>query len=65
MRLSENDILKISSFYKSIGALIYVARSTATLYISDFNSMANLNDWKNLYKGVPIWLFNTGVNPKR
>jgi hypothetical protein len=27
--------------------------------------MANLKDWKKLYTGVPIWLFNTGMNPKR
>jgi hypothetical protein len=27
--------------------------------------MANLRDWKKLYTGVPIWLFNTGMNPKR
>jgi hypothetical protein len=27
--------------------------------------MANLRDWKKLYTGVSIWLFNTGMNPKR
>jgi hypothetical protein len=48
-----------------MGTLIYVARSLATLYSSDFDAMANLKDWKRLYTGVPIWLFNTGMNPKR
>ena len=65
MRLDEKDILKIASFYKSMGTLVYVARSLATLYTSDFDAMANLKDWKKLYTGVPIWLFNTGMNPKR
>ncbi|CAF4240635.1 unnamed protein product, partial [Rotaria magnacalcarata] len=40
-------------------------QSIATLYTSDFDAMANLKDWKKLYTGVPIWLFNTGMNPKR
>ncbi|CAF1188492.1 unnamed protein product [Rotaria sordida] len=65
IRLSEKDVLKIGSFYQSIGTLVYVARSIATLYTSDFDAMANLKDWKKLYTGVPIWLFNTGMNPKR
>lgn len=65
VRLNEKDVLKIGSFYQSIGTLVYVARSIATLYTSDFDAMANLRDWKKLYTGVPIWLFNTGMNPKR
>ncbi|CAF2367143.1 unnamed protein product [Rotaria sp. Silwood2] len=65
IRLNEKDVLKIASFYKSIGTLVYVAHSIATLYTSDFDAMANLKDWKKLYTGVPIWLFNTGMNPKR
>ncbi|UJR30078.1 hypothetical protein I4U23_017621 [Adineta vaga] len=65
IRLSEKDVIKIASFYQSIGTLVYVARSIATLYTSDFDAMANLKDWKVLYTGVPIWLFNTGMNPKR
>jgi hypothetical protein len=48
-----------------MGTLVYVAHSLATLYTSDFDAMANLKDWKKLYTGVPIWLFNTGMNPKR
>ena len=48
-----------------MGTLVYVGRSLATLYTSDFDAMANLKDWKKLYTGVPIWLFNTGMNPKR
>jgi hypothetical protein len=63
--LNEKDIVKIASFYQSIGTLVYVARSIATLYTLDFDAMANLKDWKVLYTGVPIWLFNTGMNPKR
>jgi hypothetical protein len=63
--LNEKDLLKIAAFYKSMGTLVYVARSIATLYSSDFDAMANLKDWKKLYTGVPIWLFNTGMNPKR
>ena len=65
MRLNEKDITKIASFYRSIGTLVFVGRSLATLYTSDFDAMANLKDWKQLYTGVPIWLFNTGMNPKR
>ncbi|CAM2698361.1 unnamed protein product [Rotaria socialis] len=65
IRLNERDVLKVASFYQSIGTLVYVARSIATLYTSDFDAMANLKDWKKLYTGVPIWLFNTGMNPKR
>jgi hypothetical protein len=65
IRLNEKEVLKIASFYQSIGTLVYVARSIATLYTSDFDAMANLRDWKKLYTGVPIWLFNTGMNPKR
>jgi len=65
IRLSEIDVLKVAAFYRSMGTLVYVARSLATLYSSDFDAMANLKDWKKLYTGVPIWLFNTGLNPKR
>ncbi|CAF3455329.1 unnamed protein product [Rotaria sp. Silwood1] len=65
IRLNEKDVLKIAAFYKSIGTLVHVAHSIATLYTSDFDAMANLKDWKKLYTGVPIWLFNTGMNPKR
>jgi hypothetical protein len=65
IRLTEKDILKIAAFYKSMGTLVHVAHSLATLYTSDFDAMANLKDWKKLYTGVPIWLFNTGMNPKR
>lgn len=65
IRLTESDILKISAFYRSMGTLVFVARSSATLYSSDFDAMANLKDWKKLYTGVPVWLFNTGMNPKR
>jgi len=49
----------MASFYQSIGTLVYIARNIATLYTSD------LRDWKKLYRGVSIWLFNTSINPKR
>ncbi|CAF3889551.1 unnamed protein product [Rotaria sordida] len=65
IRLNEKDVIKIAAFYKSIGTLVHVAHSIATLYTSDFDAMANLKDWKKLYTGVPVWLFNTGMNPKR
>ncbi|CAF5167178.1 unnamed protein product, partial [Rotaria sp. Silwood1] len=44
IRLNEKDILKIASFDQSIGTLVYVVRSIATLYTSDFDTMTNLRD---------------------
>ncbi|CAF0986414.1 unnamed protein product [Rotaria sp. Silwood1] len=41
---NEKDILKIASFDQSIGTLVYVVCSIATLYTSDFDTMTNLRD---------------------
>ena len=59
---------KIESMYRSIGALVYVSGCTCDFYTTTSEQIANLlNDcWKlETNSVVPVWVFDTGYNPKR
>lgn len=67
-RLNEHDIKKIESMYRSIGSLVHVSPCTCDLYTTTSEQIANLlNDCWNMEQNaiVPVWLFDTGLNPKR
>ncbi|CAF2229580.1 unnamed protein product [Rotaria magnacalcarata] len=63
--LSDNDILKVELSYRSIGTHVYAARSLCDLYITTAERLAKLEDWILFQHGLPVWLLNSGTNPKR
>jgi hypothetical protein len=67
-RLSDFEIKKIESFLSSLGSLVTVSSCTCDLFSTTSEQIANLlNDcWKaELSCMVPVWLLDTGFNPKR
>jgi hypothetical protein len=67
-RLNEFDIKRIESMYRSIGSIVHVCSCTCDLYTTTSEQIANLlNECWNLEQNsiVPVWLFDTGLNPKR
>lgn len=67
-RLTDFDVKKIESMYRSIGSIVHVSNCTCDLYTTTSEQVANLlNDCWNLEQNsiVPVWLFDTGLNPKR
>jgi hypothetical protein len=63
--LSPNDILKVESSYRSIGTQVYASRCLCDLYITTAERLAKLEDWILFQHGLPVWLLNSGTNPKR
>jgi hypothetical protein len=64
--LSKNETFKIESCYQSIGSNIYSSKCMADLYFTNLNNLIKLLDWTHHESnGIPVWLFNTGLNPKR
>ncbi|KAL7668086.1 hypothetical protein ACOME3_008801 [Neoechinorhynchus agilis] len=63
--LAKDERTKIEVFYNSVGSYVYVSTSAAILFTNQLDATLSLTEWKRLYVGVPIWLFNTGVTPKR
>jgi hypothetical protein len=63
--LSANDILKVESSYRSIGTQVYASRSLCDLYITTADRLAKLEDWILFQHGLPVWLLDSGTNPKR
>ncbi|CAF1221748.1 unnamed protein product [Adineta steineri] len=63
--LSANEILKIESSYRSIGTQVYACRCLCDLYITTAERLGKLEDWILFQHGSPVWLLNSGINPKR
>lgn len=63
--LDKSEIFKIESCYKSIGSNVNSCKCSADLYSTNLQSLIKLLDWKHQLSGVPVWVFNTGLNPKR
>ena len=63
--LSANDILQVESSYRSIGTQVYACRCLCDLYITTAERLAKLEDWIFFQHGLPVWLLNSGKNPKR
>ena len=63
--LSANDILQVESAYRSIGTQVYASRCLCDLYITTADRLSKLEDWILFQHGLPVWLLNSGTNPKR
>ena len=63
--LSENDILQVEASYRSIGAQVFACRCLCDLYITTADRLAKLEDWILYQHGLPVWLLNSGTDPKR
>jgi hypothetical protein len=63
--LSYEQTFKIESCYQSFGSTISSSRCLAELYTTNLDGLIRLLDWKQITNGVPIWIFNTGLNAKR
>ncbi|CAF1004187.1 unnamed protein product [Brachionus calyciflorus] len=63
--LTKTESNKIEQCYKSIGSSVCSSKCQAGLYTTNLQSLINLNDWKLEANGVPVWIFNSGLNPKR
>jgi hypothetical protein len=63
--LSQADQLRLESLYKSIGSSVCASKCAAALYTTDLQCLIRLLDWQRQCSGVPLWVFNTGLNPKR
>lgn len=63
--LDKNEIVKIESCYRSIGSNVSSCKCSAEFYSTNLQNLINLLDWKHHLSGVPVWVFNSGNNPKR
>ncbi|CAF3164893.1 unnamed protein product [Rotaria socialis] len=58
-------IERIESLYSSMGSLLYVSPCLIRLFILTDLQACSLEQWKLIHRGYPIWLYNTGLNPRR
>ncbi|UJR25768.1 hypothetical protein I4U23_007122 [Adineta vaga] len=63
--LTANDILKVESSYRSIGTQVFACHCLCDLYITTADRLAKLEDWILFQHGLPVWLLNSGNDPKR
>ncbi|CAF0973250.1 unnamed protein product [Adineta steineri] len=63
--LTANDILKVESSYRSIGTQVFACHCLCELYITTADRLAKLEDWILFQHGLPVWLLNSGTDPKR
>ena len=64
--INENLLIeRIQSLYASMGSHIYVSPSLVRLFLLTDLQVCSLEQWKLLHRGYPIWLYNTGLNPRR
>jgi hypothetical protein len=63
--LSANDILKVESSYRSIGTQVFACHCLCDLYITTAERLSKLEDWLLFQHGLPVWLLNSGTDPKR
>jgi hypothetical protein len=58
-------IERIESLYSSMGSHIYVSPCLVRLFLLTDLQVCSLEQWKLIHRGYPIWLYNTGLNPRR
>jgi hypothetical protein len=63
--LNKSEIFKIESCYKSMCSIVNSAKCMAELHTTNLENLVKLLDWKLQLSGIPVWVFNTGLNPKR
>ncbi|KAI0984672.1 hypothetical protein GJ496_001656 [Pomphorhynchus laevis] len=59
--LNDNERMFITQFYKCMGSSVYVSTSPAIMFINSVDAALTLTEWKRLYIGVPILVFNIGL----
>ena len=71
-RIGDAEVKKIESMYRSIGSMVHVCSCTCDFFTTTTEQMLsnciNLSNqcWKQeISSMVPMWLFDTGFNPKR
>ena len=62
---TDEEVLKVESFYKSMGTKVFASNVLVDLFSTSIQNTFNLADWTHEISGVPVWIFNTGANPKR
>lgn len=62
---SPSEVLRVESAYRSIGTQVFACRCLCELYITTAERLAKLEDWILFQHGSPVWLLNSGENPKR
>jgi hypothetical protein len=58
-------IERIESLYSSMGSHIFVSPCIVRLFTLTDLQVCSLEQWKLIHRGYPIWLYNTGLNPRR
>lgn len=62
---SDEEVLKVESCYRSMGAKVFASNVLVDLFSINFQNIFNPADWIHEVSGIPVWIFNTGINPKR
>lgn len=64
--INQNILIeRIESLYSSMGSHIYVCPCLIRLFTLTDIQVCSLEQWKFIHRGYPIWLYNTGLNPRR
>jgi hypothetical protein len=63
--LNKSELFKIETCYKSMCSIVTTSKCLAELHTTNLDNLVRLLDWKHQMSGVPVWVFNTGMNPKR
>jgi hypothetical protein len=64
--INKNALIeRIESLYSSMGTHIYISPCLVRLFILTDLQVCSLEQWKFIHRGYPIWLYNTGINPRR
>ena len=58
-------IERLQSIYSSMGSYVHVCPCLVRLFHITDLEVCSLEQWKYLFRGYPIWLHNTGLNPRR
>ncbi|CAF1026875.1 unnamed protein product [Adineta ricciae] len=58
-------IERLESLYSSIGSHVYVAPCLVRLFVLTDFQVCSLEQWRLIHRGYPLWLYNTGLNPRR
>lgn len=64
--INETQLIeRIESLYSSMGSHIHVSPCLVRLFILTDLQVCSLEQWKLINRGYPLWLYNTGLNPRR
>jgi hypothetical protein len=64
--MNKNALIeRIESLYSSMGTHVHVSPCLVRLFLLTDLQVCSLEQWKLLYRGYPVWVYNTGLNPRR